>query len=306
MQDAKGKKGFWYNIIKYKYLYLMLAPVLIYYLVFHYLPMYGVVIGFMKYSPAVPFFKNEWRGLYYFKEFFSGIYAFRLIRNTFMINLYGLIFGFPAPILLAIMLNEVRNKPFKKFVQTVSYIPHFISTVVAVGIVLSFVSYDGLINEIIAFMGGEKIQFMTEEKLFYPIYVASGIWQNLGWNSIVYLAAITAIDPSLYEAAYMDGATRWQQIRMITIPGILPTIIIMLILQIGNMMSVGFEKVFLMQNPSIYETADVISTYVYRKGLIELNYSYSAAIGLFNSVVNFVLLVFANFMSRKLSENSLW
>jgi len=200
----------------------------------------------------------------------------------------------------------VRNKPFKKFVQTVSYIPHFISTVVAVGIVLSFVSYDGLINEIIAFMGGEKIQFMTEEKLFYPIYVASGIWQNLGWNSIVYLAAITAIDPSLYEAAYMDGATRWQQIRMITIPGILPTIIIMLILQIGNMMSVGFEKVFLMQNPSIYETADVISTYVYRKGLIELNYSYSAAIGLFNSVVNFVLLVFANFMSRKLSENSLW
>lgn len=284
----------------------MLAPVLIYYLVFHYLPMYGVVIGFMKYSPAVPFFKNEWRGLYYFKEFFSGIYAFRLIRNTFMINLYGLIFGFPAPILLAIMLNEVRNKPFKKFVQTVSYIPHFISTVVAVGIVLSFVSYDGLINEIIAFMGGEKIQFMTEEKLFYPIYVASGIWQNLGWNSIVYLAAITAIDPSLYEAAYMDGATRWQQIRMITIPGILPTIIIMLILQIGNMMSVGFEKVFLMQNPSIYETADVISTYVYRKGLIELNYSYSAAIGLFNSVVNFVLLVFANFMSRKLSENSLW
>jgi putative aldouronate transport system permease protein len=260
----------------------------------------------MKYSPAVPFFKNEWRGLYYFKEFFSGIYAFRLIRNTFMINLYGLIFGFPAPILLAIMLNEVRNKPFKKFVQTVSYIPHFISTVVAVGIVLSFVSYDGLINEIIAFMGGEKIQFMTEEKLFYPIYVASGIWQNLGWNSIVYLAAITAIDPSLYEAAYMDGATRWQQIRMITIPGILPTIIIMLILQIGNMMSVGFEKVFLMQNPSIYETADVISTYVYRKGLIELNYSYSAAIGLFNSVVNFVLLVFANFMSRKLSENSLW
>lgn len=306
MQDVNGKKGFWFIIKKYKYLYLMLAPVLLYYLIFHYLPMYGVVIGFMKYSPAVPFFKNEWRGLYYFKEFFSGIYAFRLIRNTFMINFYGLIFGFPAPIILAIMLNEVRSKAFKKFVQTVSYIPHFISTVVAVGIVLSFVSYDGMINEIITFFGGEKIQFMTEEKLFYPIYVASGIWQNLGWNSIVYLAAITAIDPALYEAAYMDGATRWQQIRTITLPSIYPTIIIMLILQIGNMMSVGFEKIFLMQNPSIYETADVISTYVYRKGLIELNYSYSAAIGLFNSAVNFVLLVFANFMSRKFSENSLW
>lgn len=306
MQNTKVKKGFWFTIGKYKYLYIMLFPVLLYYLIFHYVPMYGVIMAFMKYSPAVPFFQNEWRGLYYFREFFKGIYAFRLIRNTFMLNLYNLIFGFPAPILLAVMLNEVRNRYFKKFVQTVSYIPHFISTVVAVGIVLSFVSYDGMINEVIAFFGGEKIQFMTDEKLFYPIYVASSIWQNLGWNSIVYLSAITAIDPMLYEAAYMDGATRWQQIRMITIPGILPTIIIMLILQIGNMMSVGFEKVFLMQNPSIYETADVISTYVYRKGLIELNYSYSAAIGLFNSVVNFVLLVFANSISRKLSENSLW
>ena len=306
MQAAKVKKGFWFTIGKYKYLYIMLFPVLLYYFIFHYLPMYGVIMAFMKYSPAVPFFQNEWRGLYYFKEFFGGIYAFRLIRNTFMLNFYNLIFGFPAPILLAVMLNEVRSKHFKKFVQTVSYIPHFISTVVAVGIVLSFVSYDGMINEVITFFGGEKIQFMTEEKLFYPIYVASSIWQSLGWNSIVYLAAITAIDPMLYEAAYIDGATRWQQIRMITIPGILPTIIIMLILQVGNMMSVGFEKVFLMQNPSIYETADVISTYVYRKGLIELNYSYSAAIGLFNSVINFILLVFSNYMSRKFSENSLW
>lgn len=306
MLNISGKKGFLADVRKYKYLYLMLFPVLLYYLIFQYLPMYGVIIGFMRYSPAVPFFKNEWRGLYYFKEFFTGIYAFRLIRNTFMINLYGLIFGFPAPIILAIMLNEIRSKAFKGIVQTVSYIPHFISTVVAVGIVLSFVSYDGLINEVITFFGGERIQFMTDEKLFYPIYVASNIWQNLGWNSIVYLAAITSIDPALYEASYMDGATRWQQIRMITIPGIYPTIIILLILQIGNMMSVGFEKVFLMQNPSIYETADVISTYVYRKGLIELNYSYSAAVGLFNSLINFILLVFANTMSRKFSENSLW
>lgn len=304
--NEKGNKGFLYTVKRYKYLYLMLFPVLLYYLIFQYMPMYGVVISFMKYSPTVPFFQNEWRGLYYFKEFFSGIYAFRLIRNTFMINFYGLVFGFPAPIILAIMLNEVRKKSFKRIVQTVSYIPHFISTVVAVGIVLTFVSYDGLINELITFLGGEKIQFMTEERLFYPIYVASSIWQNLGWNSIVYLAAITAIDPALYEASYMDGATRWQQIRMITIPSIYPTITILLILQIGNMMSVGFEKIFLMQNPSIYETADVLSTYVYRKGLIELNYSYSAAIGLFNSLINFVLLVFANFMSRKYNETSLW
>ena len=306
MIKIQGDKGLLDIIHKYRYLYLMITPVILYYLIFHYIPMYGIIIGFMKYSPSTPFFQNPWRGLYYFKEFFTGIYAFRLIHNTFMINIYGLVFGFPAPIILALMLNEVRGRVFQRTVQTITYIPHFISIVVAVGIVLSFVSYEGLINEVIGFLGGSKIQFMTEAKYFYPIYVGSGIWQNLGWDSIIYLAAITAIDQSLYESSFMDGASRWNQIRHITLPGIYPTIAILLILQIGGMMSVGFEKVFLMYNPSIYSTADVISTYVYRKGLIELNYSFSAAIGFMNSAVNFFLLVFANFISRKYSESSLW
>ena len=306
MTVAKRNKGLLDILAKYKYLYIMLLPVILYYIIFHYGPMYGVIIAFMKYSPTTPLFQNEWRGLYYFKEFFSSIYIYRLIRNTFMLNFYGLIFGFPAPIILALMLNEVRNKYFKRIVQTVSYVPYFLSTVVAAGIVLSFVSYDGIINEIIAFFGGNRIQFMTEEKLFYPIYVISGIWQNLGWNSIIYLAAITTIDPYLYEASYIDGATKWQQIKNITLPCIYPTITVLLILQIGRMMSVGFEKVYLLYNPSIYETADVISTYVYRKGLEDLNFSYSAAIGLFNSVINFTLLLVANFTSRRISENSLW
>jgi putative aldouronate transport system permease protein len=284
----------------------MAVPVLLYYLVFKYIPMYGVIIAFQKYSPTIPFFENEWRGLHNFIEFFTSVYAGRIIRNTFMLNLYGLVLGFPAPIILALMLNEVRGKIFKKTVQTVSYIPHFISTVVSVGIVLSFVSYDGVINEIINWFGGEKIQFMTEPGFFYLIYTISGIWQNIGWNSIIYLAAITAIDQNMYEAAYMDGASRWQQIWRITLPCIYPTISILLILQIGSMMSVGFEKVFLMQNPSIYEAADVISTYVYRKGLLELNYSYSAAVGFFNSIINFVLLIGANYASRRYSETSLW
>jgi putative aldouronate transport system permease protein len=219
---------------------------------------------------------------------------------------YGLIFGFPAPIILALMLNEVRSDPFRRTVQTISYLPHFISTVVAVGIVLTFVSYDGIINELLVKIGLKKIQFMAEPKWFYPIYIISGMWQNLGWNSIVYLSAISAIDPNLYEASYIDGASRFQQIKNITIPCIMPTITILLILQIGGMLTVGFEKVYLLYNPSIYETADVISTFVYRRGLEERNYSYSAAVGLFNSIVNFLLLYAANFFSRKYSESSLW
>lgn len=306
MKTTKTHNKFITVLLKYKYLYLMILPVMAYYIIFHYLPMYGIVISFMDYSPTRPVFANEWVGLKHFKAFFNSIYIFRLFRNTIMINVYGLVFGFPAPIILALMLNELRSESFKRTIQTISYLPHFISTVIAVGIVLTFVSYDGIINEVLVKFGMEKIQFMTEPNWFYPIYILSGFWQNLGWNSIVYLSAITAIDPNLYEASYMDGASRIQQIVNITIPGILPTITILLILQIGGMLSVGFEKVFLLYNPAIYDKADVISTYVYRKGLEELSYSYSSAVGLFNSVVNFMLLYVANFFSRKFSESSLW
>ncbi|MCU6710337.1 ABC transporter permease subunit [Paenibacillus sp. J5C_2022] len=294
------------TLSRYKYLYAMLVPVVAYYALFHYAPMYGAIIAFQDFRPLKGIGGSEWVGLAHFIDFFTGPYAWRLIRNTFMINLYELLFSFPAPIILALLLNEIRQNLFKRSIQTITYMPHFISIVVMAGIVLDFASSDGVINRIIEMLGGEKTSFMTRPEWFYPVYIISGIWQHVGWGSIIYLAALAGIDPTLYEAGVVDGAGRWRQFLHITLPGIAPTIIIMFILQIGSMMSIGFEKVLLLYNPSIYETADVIATYVYRKGLLELNYSFSAAVGIFNSIINFALLVFANRMSRKYSETSLW
>ncbi len=293
-------------IAKHKYVYLMLLPVLAYYFLFHYVPMAGSIIAFKNYAPGRGILDSPWVGLANFKDFFQSVYLWRLIRNTLTINLYELLFGFPAPIILALMLNEVRSRFFKRSVQTITYLPHFISVVVTVGIVLDFFSSDGIINALVTAFGGKPLSYMTEPNLFYSIYVGSNVWQQLGWKSIIYLAALSAIDPTLYEAANVDGAGRWAKLKHITLPGMMPIIVIMLILQIGNMMSVGFEKVMLMYNPSIYETADVISTFVYRKGLQDMNYSYSTAVGLFNSAINFTLLILANTISRKVSENSLW
>ncbi|WP_240420093.1 ABC transporter permease [Paenibacillus periandrae] len=284
----------------------MLLPVLAYYFLFHYVPMAGSIIAFKNYAPGRGILDSPWVGLANFKDFFQSVYLWRLIRNTLTINLYELLFGFPAPIILALMLNEVRSRFFKRSVQTITYLPHFISVVVTVGIVLDFFSSDGIINALVTAFGGKPLSYMTEPNLFYSIYVGSNVWQQLGWKSIIYLAALSAIDPTLYEAANVDGAGRWAKLKHITLPGMMPIIVIMLILQIGNMMSVGFEKVMLMYNPSIYETADVISTFVYRKGLQDMNYSYSTAVGLFNSAINFTLLILANTISRKVSENSLW
>ncbi|SDD70170.1 putative aldouronate transport system permease protein [Paenibacillus sp. UNCCL117] len=293
-------------MIKHKYIYLMLLPVLLYYFLFHYAPMAGAIIAFKNYTPARGILESPWVGLANFKDFFESVYLWRLIRNTLTINLYELLIGFPAPIILALLLNEVRSRIFKRSVQTITYLPHFISVVVAVGMVLDFFASDGIINSLVTGLGGKPTSYMTEPNLFYSIFVGSNIWQHLGWKSIIYLAALSAIDPSLYEAANVDGAGRWAKLKHITLPGIMPIIVIMLILQIGSMMSVGFEKVMLMYNPSIYETADVISTFVYRKGLQDMNYSYSTAVGLFNSAINFTLLLLANTISRKVSENSLW
>lgn len=294
------------TLSRHKYVYIMFIPVAAYYIMFHFIPMGGAVIAFKEYTAAGGVFGSRWVGLQHFKEFLSGVYFWRLLRNTLMINIYNLVFAFPAPILLALLLNEVRGAAFKRTVQTVTYLPHFISVVVAAGIILDFFAFDGLVNEVLKNLGFQPVMFMTEPGLFYGIYVGSGIWQHVGWDSIIYLATLTAIDPTLYEAAMMDGAGRWAKLRHITFPGILPTVVIMLILRIGNMLSVGFEKVMLLYNPSIYETADVISTYVYRMGLLNNDYSYSTAVGLFNSLVNFMLLVMANSLSKRLGENSLW
>lgn len=229
-----------------------------------------------------------------------------MIRNTLLINLKNLVFGFPAPILFALLLNEVRCIRFKKFVQTVSYMPHFISTVVVAGMILQFTATDGFITQMLTFFGFPKQNLMLNPDLFQPIYVISDIWQGLGWGSIIYIAAISGINSELYEAARMDGAGRFKQAIHVTIPGILPTIITMLVLRIGNMMNLGFEKIILLYNSSIYDTADVISTYVYRKGLVDQSYSFSTAVGLFNSVINLVLLVAANKICGRLTEYSLW
>lgn len=288
-------------------LYLLISPVIIYFIVFHYAPMYGVQIAFKNFYVSRGIWGSSWIGFDHFTRFFKSYHFWTLIKNTVGINLYQLAVSFPIPILLALMMNELKSEHFKKTLQTVTYAPHFLSTVVLVGMLTAFLSpSNGVINELVKFFGGEPIYFMTEPKWFKTIYVLSGVWQNAGWGSIVYMAALAGIDTQLYEAAIVDGATKFQRIKHVTIPGILPTAITLLILDVGRMMSVGFEKAFLMQNDLNKQASDVISTYVYRIGLVGSEFSFSAAVGLFNSIINFVLLVVVNRISRKLSETSLW
>jgi putative aldouronate transport system permease protein len=289
-----------------KYIYLMLLPVVVYYLLFHYGPMYGIQIAFKNFSPAAGMWDSPWVGLKHFKNFFEGFFFERILRNTIIISIYEIIFVFPASIILALLLNEVRKAWFKKVVQSVTYMPHFISIVVVVGMMVDFLSFDGLVNQILSFFGVESRSYMQESGWFRSLYIGSAIWQHVGWGSIIYLAAIANIDPSLYEAAKVDGAGRLRQVWNITIPGIMPIVVILFILKVGSMMSVGDEKILLMYNPATYETADVIGTYIYRKGIMETSFSYSAAVGLFNSLINFSLLILANTVSKRLSENKLW
>lgn len=287
--------------------YIIFIPVLAYYLIFKYYPMYGAQIAFRDFTPKGGISGSTWVGFKHFQSFFNSIFCERLIRNTLTINLMSLIFGFPAPIILALLLNEVRSNRFKRIVQTVSYLPHFISTVVVAGMILSFTATDGFITQLISAINGSQPQNLLYNKDNYQaIYVFSGIWQNIGWDSIIYIAALSGINQELYEAAMIDGASRWKQTLHVTIPGIAPTIITMLILRMGSMMSLGYEKTLLIYNSAIYETADIISTYVYRKGLIDMSFSFSSAVGLFNSLVNLTLIVAANFISGKVTETSLW
>ena len=305
-QNVKVRK-FANSILRNWQLYLLVLPGLIYFIIFAYGPMYGIQIAFKNYMVTKGIWGSPWVGLKHFKRFFNGYYAGRLIWNTLKINICSLIFGFPLPIIFALMLNELRSKRYKKIIQTVSYAPHFISTVVVVSMVTLMLSpSNGVINAIIQAFGGEAVYFMAEEGWFVPIYVISGIWQGLGWGSIVYIAALTNVDQEVQDAARVDGASRMQRILHVNIPCIMPTIIIMLINQVGHLMSVGFEKVLLMQNSLNAGSSDVISTYTYRSGLINGEFSYSTAIGLFNSVINFILLISVNKISKKLSDTSLW
>lgn len=295
------------NFKRDKYLLLIILPVIVYFVVFHYFPMYGVIIAFKKFQPLKGILGSPWVGFMYFEQFFKSIYFWRLMRNTVLLSLYSLLLGFPVPIIFALLLNELKERFFKKLVQTVSYLPHFISIVVISGMIINFTSpTDGIINNMLKNFGFEPINFMNEPGYFRTIYISSGIWQEFGWGSIIYLAAIAGIDPLLYEAAEMDGASRWRKIMHITLPGIMPTIIILLILQVGRLMEVGFEKVLLLYNPATYETADVIATFVYKRGIMNSEYSFAAAIGLFNNLINLTLLITVNYFSRKLSKTSLW
>ncbi len=287
-------------------LYIMALPVVLYYLLFRYLPMGGIVIAFQKFNLAKGIAGSKWIGLDNFINFFNSFYFTRLLTNTFLISFYDLLFNFPAPILFALLLNEVRNRHFKKTVQTISYMPYFISVVVMCGIIIDFAQAGGVISNIAAFFIGDKVNLLGDPAYFRPIFVASNIWQGLGYGSIVYCAALSSVDQELYEAAVIDGAGRFKQTIHITLPSIVPTIIVLLILRMGSILNIGYEKVMLLYNPATYATGDVISTFVYRKGFIDYDYGYSTAVGLFNSVINCALLMMTNWISRKAGETSLF
>ena len=294
------------NFVRYRYIYLMLLPVVVYYAVFCYGPMSGIVIAFQNFKPALGVSGSKWVGWKHFVDFLTGPYAGRLIRNTLMINILQIIFAFPVPIIVALLINEINCKGYKKAVQTISYMPHFISLVVMCGLLVNFCRSDGIFNDFLSLFGFERRNLLAEANLFRPIYVLSGIWQEAGWGSIIYLATLSTVDVGLYEAATIDGANRFQRMLHVSLPGLLPIIIVQLIMRVGNILTTGFEKVFLLYSPLTYDTADIISTYIYRQGLELSNYSYGTAVGLFNSVVNLIILVMANYISRRVTEESLW
>ena len=286
--------------------YLMVVPVILHFLIFSYRPMVGILMAFQDFSVARGLWGSTWVGFQHFETFFNSIFFFRLIRNTLLINIYRLLIFFPLPIIFAICLNEVRNQYFKRTVQTISYLPFFISSVVVISILREFVSSEGIITQIAVFFGDPGGALLARPEWFRTLFVGQHIWTQLGFASIIYISALSSIDQELYEAARIDGAGRLKQTRHITLPGLTPTIIILLILQIGQLMNVGFETILLMYSPAVFETADVISTFVFRTGIQENNFSFSTAVNFFNSVINFILIFIANMLSRKYGETSLW
>jgi len=291
---------------RHKFIYLMALPGILFFILFSYLPMGGLLMSFQEYKPKLGILGSPFIGLTNFKDFFSSIFFARTVGNTLAISLLELAITFPVTIIFALLLNEIKNIKFKRTVQTISYMPYFISMVVIAGIIIDFCSSRGAITQIVSFFTGSTQNLLSVPEYWRPIYIISGLWQGLGFGSIIYIAALASVDQELYEAAQIDGANRWKQTLHITLPGISATVIIMLILKVGTMLSVGYEKTILLYNSQIYETADIISSYVYRKGLLEFNYGYSTAVSLFNSVINFILLVVTNYLSNKYSETSLF
>lgn len=288
-------------------IYVMLAPMIIWFILFLYKPMYGLQIAFKDYSVFRGIAASPWVGLEHFETLYSNSQFLRAVRNTFLISMLSLIFGFPVPIILALMFNEIINAVYKRTAQTIVYLPHFISTVIIAGIVITaFSPSAGIVNTFLGWFGIEPIYFLTKAEWFRPIFIGSGIWQEAGFSSIIFLAAIAGVNPSLYESAVVDGASRWQMMWRITLPSIMPTIIIMLIIRIGNLMEVGFELIILLYQPATYETADVINTFIYRQGLQSGQYDLAAAAGFFNAVVAFILVMTANTISKRVSRTSLW
>ncbi|WP_435529651.1 ABC transporter permease [Occultella kanbiaonis] len=304
---AGGGKVTWRQALRKDWrLYTFLVLPVVFLIIFRYVPMLGNVIAFRRFRPGGSMFGDEWVGLYYIEMFINDPTFWRVFTNTLILGALTLIIVFPLPVVLALLLNELRSRKFKRFVQTVTYLPHFMSIVIVAGIVLQLTSLNGTINQILGAIGAEQISFMQEPSWFRPIYVSSEIWQTVGWGTILYLAALTTIDDQLYEAARIDGANRWRQTWHITLPGIRPTMVVLLILNIGTFMAVGFEKVLLLYNPLIFSTADVISTYLYRVGIQSGSYSYSTAIGLFEALIGLTLVMSANAISRRVVGSSLW
>lgn len=289
-----------------KYLYLMFLPPFFFYIVFHYAPMYGVLVAFKQFSIKKGIIGSEWAGLRYVKQFLADPYFWLVFKNTLVINVYNLLWSFPAPIILALLLNELRWKRIKSYTQTISYLPHFLSTVVVVGMLTSFLSSNGIINQALSAFGLGPYAFLTDARFFRSVYIASGIWQGAGWGSIIYLAALSMVDPELYEAAIIDGAGRWKRMVHVTLPGIAPTVTIMLILETGRIMNVAFQKILLLMNGPNMLVSDVISTFVYRRGIAEANFSYATGVGLFQSIVALIFVIGCNSISRRVSETSLW
>ncbi|MBR2883380.1 MAG: sugar ABC transporter permease [Clostridia bacterium] len=289
-----------------KSLYVLLLPVLAFYFIFHYMPMYGALMAFTEYTPTLGIFGSQWVGFRHFTDFFSSPSFGAVLGNTLKISLSTLVFNFPAPIILALLLNELRSQKFSKAIQNAAYLPHFISLVVVCGLVKTFTKDSGIITQLLTLFGMPEVSLLNYPEYFTPVYVGATVWQETGWNSIIYLAALTGVDAALYEASQIDGANRWKQTWHITLPSILPTIVTMLILNIGSILNVGYEKILLLYNDATLEVADVISTFVYRKGLLEQSWGFSAAVNIFNSVINLILLLSANTISKKLNDTSLW
>jgi ABC-type polysaccharide transport system, permease component len=303
---VEEKRSFLKECIKQKYLLLMILPGFLIVFIFNYIPIYGILIAFKNYNVAKGVWASQWVGMKYFNMFFANPLAFRLFKNTILLGFYSLLWSFPAPIILALLLNENRNTMFKRVVQTISYIPHFISVVVIVGMLSEFTAVDGIFNKIIQVIGFQPFPMMASKELFRTLFIGSGIWQGIGWGTIIYLAAISGVDSTLYDVADIDGANRWQKMLNITWPTIRPTTTILLILNLGGILGADYQKVMLMYNSNVMEVADVIGTYVYREGIQGARFEYTTAIGLFLSVISFVFVYAGNFISRKVSENSLW